>query len=51
MVDTGCQWAQLIIISKSDILTMDPRTKRAILAHNQKVEANCPENVASGDNP
>lgn len=51
MVDTSCSWVQLIIISESDILTMDPRTKRAILAHNQKVEANCPENVASGENP
>ena len=51
VVDTSCSWVQLIIISESDILTIDPRTKRAILAHNQKVEANCPENVASGENP
>ena len=51
VIDTSCIWVQLIIISKSDILAMDPRTKRAILAHNKKVEANCPEKVASDENP
>lgn len=36
---TDCAWAQIITVSKDDVLT--DQTAREILAHNEKVEVLC----------
>jgi len=41
VVDTACNWVQYIYVTPNDVQVMDGRTKRAILAHNEKVELNC----------
>lgn len=41
VVDTACNWVKPIFVTESDILTMDERTKRAILTHNKTWKANC----------
>ena len=41
VIDSSCLWVKPILVTESDILTMDDRTKRAILAHNKKWKANC----------
>ncbi|WP_169738136.1 hypothetical protein [Siccibacter colletis] len=41
MVDTACNWVKPILVTEADILTMDERTKRAILTHNKTWKANC----------
>lgn len=38
-VDTGCEWAKPIFVSKADVLTDD--TAKAILAHNKAGAARC----------
>lgn len=43
VIDTACKWVVPIYISKTDKLT--DATARAILAHNETVERNCPGNV------
>jgi len=39
IIDTGCKWASLIMISKEDEFT--PGTARQILNHNETYEKNC----------
>ncbi|AHB69563.1 hypothetical protein P262_04516 [Cronobacter malonaticus] len=41
MIDTACTWVKPILVTEADILSMDDRTKRAILAHNKSWKANC----------
>ncbi|UWT89369.1 hypothetical protein N1710_14155 [Cronobacter sakazakii] len=41
VVDTACTWVKPILVTEADILSMDDRTKRAILAHNKSWKANC----------
>nr|WP_208091568.1 hypothetical protein [Cronobacter sakazakii] len=41
VVDTACAWVKPILVTEADILSMDDRTKRAILAHNKSWKANC----------
>ncbi|WP_314421839.1 hypothetical protein [Pseudescherichia vulneris] len=41
MVDTSCLWVKPILVTEADILSMDDRTKRAILTHNKTWKANC----------
>ena len=43
VVDTACNWVRPIIVTKNDIAVMDGQTKRAILSHNEKWQANCGE--------
>lgn len=40
-MDTSCQWVKPIYLTEADILSMDERTKRAILANNKTWKANC----------
>jgi hypothetical protein len=40
VVDTSCNWAKPILISKRDVLT--DGTARQILAHNELTAKNCP---------
>ncbi|WP_432372310.1 hypothetical protein ACRPHP_16550 [Pantoea allii] len=40
-MDTACNWVKPIMVTEADIMTMDERTKRAILAHNKTWKANC----------
>jgi len=40
-VDTACNWVKPILVTEADILSMDDRTKRAILTHNKAWAANC----------
>ena len=41
VVDTACNWVKPIMVTEADIMTMDERTKRAILTHNKTWKANC----------
>ena len=41
VIDSACLWVKPILVTEADILTMDDRTKRAILTHNKKWKANC----------
>lgn len=41
VVDTACNWVKPILVTEADIMTMDERTKRAILTHNKTWKANC----------
>ncbi|WP_246235934.1 hypothetical protein [Acerihabitans arboris] len=41
VVDTACSWVRLIRLTPEDIKTLDPRTKRDILAHDKAVDVNC----------
>lgn len=41
VVDTACNWVNPILVSPHDIEVMSEQTKRAILAHNIKWDANC----------
>lgn len=41
VVDTACNWVKPIYVTEADIMTMDDRTKRAILTHNKTWKANC----------
>ncbi|AVG76136.1 hypothetical protein CG431_08610 [Pantoea ananatis] len=41
VVDTACNWVKPIMVTEADIMMMDERTKRAILAHNKTWKANC----------
>lgn len=41
VVDTGCKWTSIILISKEDVLTAG--TARQILNHNMTYEQNCKE--------
>lgn len=41
VVDTACNWVVPIYLTKNDINVLDPQTKRAILAHDEKWEVNC----------
>lgn len=48
VIDTGCSWTGLILISKKDVLS--DGTARQILAHNETWEANC-DGKGTRDNP
>ncbi len=39
-MDTACNWVKPILVTEADILSMDDRTKRAILTHNKAWAAN-----------
>lgn len=41
VVDTACTWVQPIYVTAQDVQVMDSDTKRAILSHNEKWDANC----------
>ncbi|WP_223563939.1 hypothetical protein [Pantoea agglomerans] len=41
VADTACAWVKPILVTEADIMTMDDRTKRAILTHNKTWKANC----------
>lgn len=43
VVDTACNWVRVIYLTDHDIDVMDRQTKRDILAHNNSVQANCPQ--------
>ncbi|GAB0972691.1 hypothetical protein MZ16F93_02690 [Escherichia coli] len=44
LIDTGCDWVNVIRLSEHDIEVMDRQTKRDILAHNKSWQANCQPN-------
>ncbi|SPX64185.1 Uncharacterised protein [Leclercia adecarboxylata] len=46
VVDTACNWVKPILVTEADILSMDDRTKRAILTHNKTWKANCDTEAA-----
>ncbi|URM24033.1 hypothetical protein JJN11_05785 [Leclercia adecarboxylata] len=48
VVDTACNWVKPILVTEADILSMDERTKRAILTHNKTWKANC-ANESTGE--
>nr|WP_227651502.1 hypothetical protein [Klebsiella pneumoniae] len=43
VVDTACNWVRVIYLTDHDIDVLDMQTKRDILAHNNSVQANCPQ--------
>ncbi|HDU5689246.1 TPA: hypothetical protein RFV83_005271 [Klebsiella pneumoniae] len=43
VVDTACSWVRVIYLTDYDIDVLDKQTKRDILAHNNSVQANCPQ--------
>lgn len=51
VVDTACNWVQPVYLTEQDIMTLDEQTKRAILSHNEKWDANCKGAIAKGTNP
>ncbi|CAM6780583.1 Lipoprotein [Leclercia adecarboxylata] len=45
LVDTGCDWVNVIRLTEHDIEVMDRQTKKDVLAHNKSVRANCQEQL------
>ena len=41
VIDTGCDWVNVIRLTEHDIEVMDRQTKKDVLAHNKSVQANC----------
>ena len=41
VIDTGCDWVNVIRLTEHDIEVMDRQTKKDILAHNKAWQANC----------
>ncbi|MDV5514422.1 hypothetical protein QM110_15885 [Enterobacter hormaechei] len=41
LIDTGCDWVNVIRLTEHDIEVMDRQTKKDILAHNKSWQANC----------
>ncbi|MDI0849799.1 hypothetical protein NEL43_07025 [Escherichia coli] len=41
LIDTGCDWINVIRLTEHDIEVMDRQTKKDILAHNKAWQANC----------
>ena len=50
VVDTACNWVKPILVTEADIMTMDERTKRAILTHNKTWKANCDSQTGKAAN-
>ncbi|WP_288654649.1 MULTISPECIES: hypothetical protein [Pantoea] len=49
-MDTACNWVKPILVTEADIMTMDERTKRAILTHNKTWKANCDSQTGKAAN-
>ncbi|WMB13476.1 hypothetical protein QPR60_13470 [Enterobacter hormaechei] len=47
VIDTGCDWVNVIRLTEHDIEVMDRQTKKDVLAHNKSVQANCHKEVSS----
>lgn len=47
VIDTGCDWVNVIRLTEHDIEVMDRQTKKDVLAHNKSVQANCQLNEYS----
>ncbi|EFD1072921.1 hypothetical protein VC596_08905 [Citrobacter freundii] len=41
IIDTGCDWVNVIRLTEHDIEVMDRQTKKDVLAHNKSWQANC----------
>ncbi|WP_310889476.1 hypothetical protein [Citrobacter braakii] len=44
VIDTGCDWVNVIRLTEHDIEVMDRQTKKDVLGHNKSVQANCQKN-------
>ena len=45
LIQDSCLWVKPIYLTDSDINSLDIRTKRAILAHNETWQANCQQST------
>ena len=41
VIDTGCDWVNVIRLTEHDIEVMDLQTKKDVLAHNKAWQVNC----------